>query len=168
MGKLSNEIGNRYGRLEVISRADNDGTHDTSSVLSLGSWGLYNGASDGHVAYCFHSVEGYSKIGTYIGNGSTDGTFVYCNHKPKYVMIKRTDTTGNWIVVDIERGLYNSVDDILYPNLSNAEASNSTLDVDFTSNGFKLRTTDANMNASGGTYLFYSIAENPFKYSNAR
>jgi hypothetical protein len=120
------------------------------------------------IGYAFHSVEGYSKIGTYIGNGSADGTFVYCNHKPKYVMIKRTDSTGNWIVVDIERGLYNSVDDILYPNLSNAEASNSTLDVDFTSNGFKLRTTDANMNASGGVYLFYSVAEQPFKFSNAR
>lgn len=119
------------------------------------------------IAYCFHSVEGYSKIGTYIGNGSTDGTFIYCNHKPKYVMIKRTDTTGNWGIYDIERDEYNVVTQNLTANTSNAEGSVANA-LDITSNGFKLRTTNTDLNASGGTYLFISFAESPFKYSNGR
>jgi len=118
------------------------------------------------VQYCWHSVEGFSKIGVYTGNGSTDGVFVYCNFKPAFVLIKRTDSTSNWTILDNEREGYNVDNDPLYPNLTNAEGTTDLLD--FLSNGFKLRTTDASVNASGGTYLFMAFAEDPFRYSTGR
>ena len=43
-----------------------------------------------YIAYCFHSVEGYSKVGSYKGNDNADGAFVYCGFKPAFVLIKNT------------------------------------------------------------------------------
>ena len=80
-------------------------------------------------------------------------------------MVKRTDSTGNWVIWDSERNGYNDVPE-LYPSISDAEYDNSSADL--LSNGFKLRVTNATHNASGGTYIYACFAENPFKYSNAR
>ena len=147
------------------------GTHDvynntypTSSVFSY-----KHGDAEDFIAYCFHSVEGYSKVGSYTGNGSTDGTFVYTGFRPAYVMMKRTDSTGDWYVWDSVRNEYNLVTRNLVPNKTNTEfvgTSNYTLD--FTSNGFKHRGSGGDVNASGGSYIYLAFAENPFKYTNAR
>jgi hypothetical protein len=119
------------------------------------------------IAYCFHSVEGFSKFGSYTGNGSTDGPFVYTGFRPAFVVTKRTDASGNsWRLWDNERGFNGNIG-YLYPNLSNAEATGEGL-LDILSNGFKVRTTSTDQNASGGTYIYMAFAENPFKYSNAR
>lgn len=118
------------------------------------------------VAYCFAPVAGYSAFGSYTGNGSVDGSFTYLGFLPKLILIKRTDTTSNWTMLDTLREGYNVDNDPLYPNLSNAEGTTDLLDI--TSNGFKLRSTDASVNASGGTYIFAAWASNPFQYSRAR
>jgi hypothetical protein len=118
------------------------------------------------VAYCFSSVVGYSSFGSYTGNGSSDGPFVYTGFRPKWVMIKRTDTTANWRIFDTARDTYNVSSAELYPNLANAESAFSSLDIN--SNGFKIRTSDVNYNASGGTYIYAAFAESPFAYSRAR
>ena len=120
------------------------------------------------IAYCFHSVEGYSKIGKYTGNGSTDGTFVYTGFRPAFVMIKRYDSSSgaNWILLDSKRDTFNAVEDSIYANLSNAEDATDRLD--FVSNGFKLRQNGTTVNTSSGTYIYLAIAESPFKTSNAR
>jgi hypothetical protein len=130
----------------------------------------WNGNTNNMIAYCFHSVEGYSKVGSYTGNGSTDGTFVYTGFRPAYVMIKRTDTTASWNVLDSVRNPYNYVANYLYPNSSQAEVDGSTANFtrDYTANGFKLRATNTFLNANGGTYIFLAFAEQPFKHSNAR
>lgn len=141
-------------------------TAPTSSVFSVQNSEDTNQSGSNQIAYCFHSVEGYSKFGSYTGNGSTDGPFVYTGFRPAFVMYKRTDSANDWIVVDHERNTYNAVDLYLHANLSAAE---NTADlVDFTSNGFKVRNNFASGNASGGTYIFACFAESPFKYSNAR
>jgi hypothetical protein len=120
------------------------------------------------VAYCFAAVAGYSAFGSYTGNGSADGPFVYTGFRPRFVMIKRTDTAGeNWLIWDSSRDTYNAGGLNLFPNLSNAENNNAP-DFDFLSNGFKLRKSAAQHNASGGTYIFMAVAENPFKLSLAR
>jgi hypothetical protein len=119
-----------------------------------------------YVAYCFAEVAGYSKFGSYTGNGSADGTFVYTGFRPRYVMVKRTDTTSNWRIYDTSRDPINVAGNTLYANLSNAEASGT--DIDFLSSGIKIRTTDGNWNASGGTYIYMAFAETPTKYSLAR
>ncbi len=141
-------------------------TSPTSSVFSIGT--IPSANTETYVAYCFAEVPGFSKIGSYIGNGSSDGPFVYCGFKPRFVMVKRTDTISNWFVVDTVRGPYNLPVGRLLPNLSNAEDTNSTDEPDILSNGFKLRGSGANANASGGTYIFYAVAESPFNYSTAR
>jgi SPRY domain len=142
-------------------------TTPTSSVFSIGTNANTNGNTNTYVAYCFSEVAGYSKFGSYTGNGSTDGTFSYCGFRPRFVMVKRTDATGNWFMYDTSRDTYNVAIQELYANLSNAEAAGTT-DLDILSNGFKMRATSAGINANAGTYIFAAFAENPFKNSLAR
>jgi len=142
-------------------------TAPTTSVFTLGSSNLANNNTKSHVFYAFHSVEGFSKFGSYTGNGNADGTFVYTGFRPSWILFKRSDGgTHHWRMFDSTRSTFNDVDDYLTASSSVAEAVGK--DVDFLSNGFKLRTTDSDVNLSGGTYIYMAFAENPFKYSNAR
>ena len=140
-------------------------TEPTSSVFYVGN-GEVNASSNNYIAYCFANAEGLCKVGSYTGNGSADGVFVYTGFRPAWVMIKRTDAANDWPIQDSVRNDFNAVDKTLYADLSNSE---SDLDrMDFLSNGFKLRNTYLENNASGGTYIYLAIAEQPFKYANAR
>jgi hypothetical protein len=122
------------------------------------------------IAYCFHSVEGFSKFGSYTGNGSTDGPFVYTGFRPAFVICKvAVGATGGWNMFDSARDPYNEVNGAMVANLSNAEDVLTTQnDLDFLSNGFKIRETNNNLNGSGHTFIYMAFAENPFKYANAR
>lgn len=82
-------------------------------------------------------------------------------------MIKRTDGANSWQIMDAARSDYNVADDQLYADLSNSEGLNSLRGIDFLSNGFKVRGTNSGINASNGTYVYVSFAENPFAL-NAR
>ncbi len=136
----------------------------TSTVINLGTSGRTN--YNHQVAYCFAEIAGYSKVGSYTGNGSADGPFVHLGFKPKFVMIKRTDSTGSWQVFDSIRAGYNVDNDQLVANTSAAEVTTDLLDL--TANGFKLRSTSTEVNASSGTYIFLAFADVPAKYSLAR
>ena len=147
-----------------------NGFVSASDTLTLGAQG-FNISGASHLAYCFADVEGYSKFGCYTGNGSADGPFVYTGFRPAFIMWKRTDssTGGEWVIQDTTRREFNPVNVSLYPNLSNAEATGETFRVqDTLSNGFKIRASAAQCNASGGTYIYAAFAENPFKNSLAR
>jgi hypothetical protein len=143
-------------------------TAPTSSVFSVN--GAENGTNNSsYIAYCFHSVEGYSKVGSYTGNGSTDGTFVHCGFRPAYVMVKKSSDAGNWAILDDKRNTYNPAQKMLRAEGSDAEADTSnSFTTDFLSNGFKCRANNGYFNASGGTYIFLAFAESDFKHSNAR
>jgi hypothetical protein len=143
-------------------------TAPTSSVFSVGSSATTNQSGQTFVYYCFAAVSGYSSMGSFVGNGSSDGPFVFTNFRPRWILIKRTDTTGSWYIFDSSRNAYNLTDLSLYPNLSDAESASTTHCVDLLSNGFKMRGTGANINASGGTYVWAAFCENPFKYSRGR
>jgi hypothetical protein len=121
-----------------------------------------------YVAYCFAAVAGYSAFGSYTGNGSADGPFVFLGFRPRYVLVKLSSGVENWYVQDSARGIYNANTYELFPNLSNAEQNSTAYSVDFLSNGFKLRTSDASINTSSGTNIYAAFAENPFKYALAR
>jgi hypothetical protein len=142
-------------------------TAPNSTVVTLGTGSVPNTSTWTYVMYSWAAVAGYSKFGSYTGNGSADGTFSYCGFRPRFVMVKRTDTTGNWFMYDTSRDTYNVAIQELYANLSNAEAAGTT-DLDILSNGFKMRATSAGINANAGTYIFAAFAENPFKNSLAR
>jgi hypothetical protein len=139
-----------------------------NSVFTVSNPHAVNRLNYEHIAYCFHSVDGYSKIGSYTGNGSTGGTFVYTGFRPKYVMIKNATSVGHWQIHDTTRDTYNVMDNQLHINTNDADATSSAYYIDCLSNGFKLRMTHAGQNANGSKYLFYAIAEHPFKHTNAR
>jgi hypothetical protein len=83
-------------------------------------------------------------------------------------MVKRTDSTGTWWLFDSTRSSYNVINNELYADTSQAEGTGVDR-LDTLSNGFKIRKgTEAQINASGGTYIYLAFAETPFKHSNAR
>ena len=150
----------------TVSSYFND-TAPTNSVFTVGTSDGVNGSGYTYLAYCFAPVAGYSAIGSYTGNASTDGPFVYTGFRPRWVMHKRTDTggtnVGDWRIWDTARDTDNAAEGILFPAGNNAEATHSAHGLDILSNGFKFRTSDSNINASGGTYLYVAFAENPFQ-----
>lgn len=145
-------------------------TTPTSSVFSVGVDTTTNMLATTYVAYCFAAVKGFSAFGSYTGNGSADGPFVYLGFRPRFVLVKRTDTTGSWELYDSSRSTYNEMENLLEPNNSNAEYTSAAggYSIDFTSNGFKIRGTGASYNGSGGSFIYAAFAENPFKNSLAR
>ena len=142
-------------------------TEPTSSVFSFNP-----GNQDGnvHLAYCFSNVEGYSKAGKYTGNGSSNGVFIYTGFKPAYLLSKRTTVGGgqDWEVRDTGRNTYNPVSTRLVPNETYHEGDLAAKDIDFVSNGIKIRTSSSGVNSSGIEYVYLAFAESPFKYANAR
>lgn len=123
------------------------------------------------VAYCFAAIPGYSAFGSYTGNGTSgDGPFVYLGFRPAWLLIKMTSSSNDWVLYDSKRNTYNTIDDWLYPNLSNAEQLNDAYNnIDFVSNGFKIRGLPGTYtNSNGATYIYAAFAENPFKYALAR
>jgi hypothetical protein len=140
----------------------------TATTFSLGTEPSVNWNAENYMAYCFHSVEGFSSFGKFTGNGSADGSFIYTGFRPAFFLIKATNTTGNWQLWDASRDSYNVMDTKLFPDLTNAEQTNSTYYIDFVSNGIKLRSNASMSNQSGINFIYMAFAENPFKYANAR
>ena len=138
----------------------------TNSVMNLGTDQDANISSGSYIAYNFHDVQGYSKFGSYTGNGNADGTFVYTGFRPAWVMIKRTDSTGDWHIQDNKRDTFNPVDTSLFANTSDADTTSSSYYTDFLSNGFKLRGTTTARNGSGNSYIYMAFAEAPFTNSS--
>ena len=156
-------------------------TQPTSTVFGIDNDNSVNHSSSAtYLAYCFHSVAGYSKVGIYDGINSQDGTFVPTGFKPAFIFIKRITAGGsNSYIIDNKRVGYNQfiyltdvgANKYLWPDAATAEsAGNSTKSagMDILSNGFKFRTTSSDYNTSGNSYIYLAIAESPFKYSNAR
>ena len=132
----------------------------TSTVFKVGTDFSVNGNYP-YVAYCFAEKQGYSKFGKYVGNGNADGAFVYTGFKPAFVLYKKT-TVENWIILDNKRDPHNVAFTRLVPNKTNADTTSLTSLMDFTSNGFKLRTSHTSINSNNTDYIYMAFAENPF------
>ena len=139
-------------------------TEPTSSVFTVDTAGDINGSSDTFIAYLFSEIKGYSKFGSYTGNQNTDGPFVYTGFRPAWVMVKRTDSTSDWLICDSKRPGFNPIDDKLFPNTSQAEDPYESFD--FVSNGFKITSAGTGHNASGANMIYMAFAESPFVNSN--
>ena len=165
-------IGDDYKlALHLSDGLDADGafmasTLPTSTNITVGGASVNTNADNGtYICYAFSPIQGYSKFGSYVGNGNSNGPFVYTGFKPAFVMIKRTDSTGGWTIYDTKRG-YNGNNYELFPHSAEAEyTGTSYFEADILSNGFKLRLTDGQINAAGGTYIYMAFAENPFTTS---
>jgi hypothetical protein len=145
-------------------------TSPTLTVFSVGS--NFNQADVfNYVAYCFAEVEGFSKFGGYTGNGNSgaSGTFVYLGFRPKFFLIKcSAGGVEAWWIYDSTRDSINYLDSMLSPNQSAAETSSSAYEIDFLSNGIKIRVPYGYINGLSQSYIYAAFAENPFKYSLAR
>ena len=126
-----------------------------STVFSGGSGGWNNGTGNVYINYCFTSIPGYSKVGTYSGTASANS--ITTGFEPGFIMIKRTDSAGSWVVMDSARGMGSNAS-ALFPNL-NALQSNGW-NTAFTATGFTISSAEAWINASGGTYIYLAIKEN--------
>ena len=137
-------------------------TSPTSSVFTVGTnaRGNTNGAT--YIAYCFNDVQGYSKFGSYTGNGNADGPFCFTGFKPAFVLTKTASAAYHWSINDNKRNTFNPNDKRLYPSTNGVEATADAYDIDFLSNGFKIRSSSVSFNASGDNVIYMAFAENPF------
>jgi len=147
-------------------------TAPTSSVFSIGTANGTNISSSAYIAYLWHSVEGYSKVGSYRGNASTNGAFVYTGFQVSFLLFKKIDGSYGWVMQDTARDSANPITPAVLADIDTKEGDTSPIGsaggVDFLSNGFKHRDTGDGSNGSGNKYLYLAIAESPFKHSNAR
>ena len=143
------------------SSATSWGSGPDNNVFTLGTSDYVNTANREYVCYSWHNVPGLQKFGSFTGNGDADGPFIELGFRPVIIWVKRTYTNGyNWVVQDSERQKHNPVGEYLLLNSNNPLGSG--LDVDFLSNGFKLRNANANMNGtSTPNYLYCAWAEAP-------
>ena len=134
-------------------------TRPTESVITLSSDFGVNGSGNTFVAYLFATLPGVSKVGSYTGTGSTPLN-VDCgfSNGARFVMIKRVDAAGfDWNVWDSVRGIVAGYDPKLAFNYDSAQYSFADY-IDPLSSGFAVSTTGNDLNANGGTYIFYAIA----------
>ena len=130
-------------------------TNPNSTVFSLG---ISSNTNSGNplIAYCFAEKAGFSKFGSYPGNGSATGPIVTTGFEPAFVMVKRYDSTGNWVILDNKRDTSNPIDKTLNPNLSAAESTENS--IDFNATTFQLKSTNADTNANTATYIYMAFA----------
>jgi len=142
-------------------------TVPTTSVFTVDTDNQVNGDGNAMIAYCFHDVDGYAKVGAYRATANaTHGPFVHCGFRPAFIMIKCVSNAGSWYMYDYTREGYNVDNDSLVADATSVEATDNDLDI--VSNGFKIRTAESERNASGQRFFFYAVAEFPLKFANAR
>jgi len=156
------EVGNdKYLILNTTDTPSTSGflynTTPTNSLFTISNDTGMNGSGNSIIAYCFAEKTGYSKIGSYVGNGNVNGTFVYTGFKPAFVMLKETSNADNWLIMDNKRLGYNPRNELLFPNLNNAEQAHDR--VDLVSNGFKMNNDDGSINTSGATYIYMAFGQ---------
>jgi hypothetical protein len=125
-----------------------------------------NGSGRDYIAYCFHSVSGYSKIGSYEGLGTSTVTVSGLGFKPSWIIVKNADDTSNWNIYDSRRsgndsgwGSMDTMNDILYPNLNIAEVEGGSTHV-FTANsdGFVVGASNhLQNNKAGDTFIYMAF-----------
>jgi len=165
-GLFLNNTAGVYDRVTDLLETGITTWGSSTFTINQGTATYLNNTSIPYIGYCFAEVKGFSKFGSYTGNGNADGTFVYTGFKPAMIIIKRTDAIKAWNITDSVRDTYNPQTKMLFPNASDAEYDGTSAQpVDKLSNGFKIRNTDANYNASGGTYIYMAFAESPFTTS---
>jgi hypothetical protein len=150
----------------ILSSNGGSGTYDgywndttpTSSVFSLKTDALVNASGSTYIAYLFATLDGISKVGSYSGTGTAQNIDCGFSAGARFILIKRSDSTGDWYLWDSARGISAGNDPYLLLNSSAAEVTNTDY-VDPLNAGFTVTSSaPAGLNANGGTYIFYAIA----------
>ena len=161
-----------YGQLESYGAWASDSNQFytsgmTSNFIGVRTAGATNSNGHNMLAYVWTEISGYSSIGKYEGNANSDGTFVFTGGRPVFLWVKDVDRGEYYQAFDSARNTFNPVDKGLSFASNGAEStgSGSGFDVDFLSNGFKMRCTHDNLNGSS-TYVYACFMDIPFKYNN--
>jgi len=133
-------------------------TFPTNTVFSLGTAGQLNASGETYVAYLFATCPGVSKVGSYTGNGGTQAIDCGFTGGARFVLIKRTDSTGDWYVYDTARGMTTVTDPYLRTNQNLAEVATSG-SVTTTAGGFTVNAAVLTaINTNAASYIFLAIA----------
>ena len=125
----------------------------------LGGTANSGSSSQSIISYCFHSVAGVSKVGSYTGNGlTTNGPVIDFGFEPSWIMIKSTSFTERWVIYDNKRSTSNPRSKVLTANSNATEIDTAYYNINFTATGFTVNGTAAFTNRSGETYIYYAIA----------
>jgi len=164
--------GNTNGLLLSETNANDDelywnDTTPTSSVFTVGTLSNVNTNTETYIAYLFAPKQGYSSFGTYLGNGNDpDGPYIHLGFSASVIIIKRTDSADDWKVHTKKVEVHNPLNQSVKINSNVAEATETDHEIDFLSNGFKLRENNSAFNADGGGYLYMAWADSTFVNSN--
>lgn len=153
VGRLNSAIAFETSKNDFSNTAPDD----EAFYVSV-SGGSLNYTGHTYIAYLFAhdpSDSGVIQCGSYTGNGSSNGPVIDLGWEPQWLLVKRSDSTGDWFIIDNQRSPTNPRNAYLEPNTADAEAAGR--DVDFAATGFQPKTTDANVNARGGTYIYCAI-----------
>ena len=144
----------------ITAGSDSWGAGPTSSVMGLRPATFAGTSSQNLIMYCWTSIPGYSLIGKYTGTGTTDFPIIYTGFTPAWLMIKRTDSTGNWCIYDNKRDTTNPNNAVLVANSNNAQSYyTSGYEVNFYNNGFQIAVGPSiDINTAGGDYIFMCFA----------
>jgi len=141
----------------VVSDANYFGGPWTNTYVEIdGNIAPINQSGSNYVMYLFATAAGVSKVGSYSGTGATQTVDCGFSGGARWVMVKRTDSTGDWYVWDTARGMVSGTDPSLLLNSTTAEVNANSIYTATT--GFQIVSTAAGINASGGTYIFLAIA----------
>jgi len=145
----------------------------SNNVVFLGNNPEINATGDDYVAYCFSQILGYSSMGKYTGTGNDDGRFIYTGFRPRLIFTKAYSSNSNnnngWCIHDASIDPNNESSSKLAFENDDPILNNSHTGIDILSNGFKLKAdTNGQSNYSGWDYVYYAVAENPFKSARAR
>jgi len=150
----------------------------SSSTFTLGNSLLVSENSSNFIAYCWTNVPGFCRVGTYTGNGSTDGAFVHTGFQPNFLLIKCVSNPEHYNIPVFHKpgqnggaGDYVGTQKYLSPNLNNHERNmDQNPSTFFYSNGFKITTSDGNINrqSSNNNFIYLAVGRIAFKHSRAR
>ena len=169
LGPTKRLIINSVGGPETQGGPWSNQTPSSTLIYQNNQSNAWYGANRNNIAYCWAEIPGYSKFGSYTGTSTANGPSVYLGFKPAWLLIKRTDASGDyWNLMDNKRDPFNgnTTTHRLYPNSFNSDETG--IGIDFLANGFKIRDTNSNNNGTSMTYVYAAFAENPFKYSLAK
>jgi len=170
-GTGSNMEFNQTGAYETSTTIFN-GTDPTSTQFSVGTNSNVNASGGTYVAYLFaHNDDDGEfgpdgdadiiKCGSYTGNGSSTGPEIDLGFEPQWVMIKRSDNTGGWFLIDTMRGWTNSSGDDPFLRAESSQIEYANPYVKPLATGFQLQTSNTQFNASGGNFIYIAIRRGP-------
>ena len=165
----------KYGKINAtLAWPDDDSRwydkEPDSNVFTVGGSSTVIGDGQITLALCWTEIEGFSKFGKFSGNGTNDNVYVHCGFKPKLIMYSYFTHTGDWMIQDTSRRPGGNAGGTLTGTNERGEDdwySSTQANLDFLSNGFKIRHNGSPGGDSGREVVFCAWAENPFKIARA-